>query len=186
MWNPSRSSLRDIVVLHVVIYSGFSWKNNYQFGSIPILTQHVGLYVHFVENPSSTNITSLLPHSLLPSIHQTIIAEEWMQPLLGSVDSLKQKKHTCPLRCDIQEMITKSSDGAPMQFWKLSRRQTYNCTVTMFLLTIPWSRMRYQYIDEGGECRYQDRIEELPRSSLYFVHQFTAVLSKPVTNLRST
>ena len=32
------------------------------------------------------------------------------------------------------------------------------------------------------ELRYQDRTEELPRSSVFFVHQFTAVLSNSITD----
>ena len=43
----------------------------------------------------------------------------------------------------------------------------------MFLVVLPWSQSRYQYLDEGCKCRYQDHIEELPRSLLNFVYQFT-------------
>ena len=56
----------------------------------------------------------------------------------------------------------------------------------MFLLTSPWSHLRYQYPEEGDEYLYHDRDEQLPRSLLYLVHQFATVLSNFVTDLGAT
>ena len=47
--------------------------------------------------------------------------------------------------------------------------------VTMISIALPISLWR-------RELRYQDRTEELPKSSEFFVHRFTAVVSNSITD----
>ena len=56
---------------------------------------------------------------------------------------------------DIQEFTKKVSFVTPIPTWKLNRIETPSASdyiVTMFLLTLPWSPLRYQYPSEGGNC----------------------------------
>ena len=78
---------------------------------------------------------------------------------------------------DIQE-FAKKLYVTPIPTWKLNRVETPSASdyiVTMISIALPISFWR-------RELRYQNRTEELPRSSVFFVHQFTAVLSNSITN----
>ena len=71
------------------------------------------------------------------------------------VDSLKQQKHSGILVARYPEFTKKLPYVTPIPTWKLNRIETLSASdyiVTMFLLTVPWSPLRYQYPSEGGNC----------------------------------
>ena len=97
-----------------------------------------------------------------------------------SADSLKQQKYSGILVarypriykeiiiCDPDTNLKAKPNRNTFRF-RLNRYHV-PVDVTMISIVLPrsfWTR----------ELRYQDRTEELPRSSVFFVHQFTAVLS---------
>ena len=101
-----------------------------------------------------------------------------------SVDSLKQQKHSgIPMaRYPIiyKEIIICVPDNnlkaKPNRNTLRFRLNRYHVPVdvTMISIALPISFWR-------RELCYQDRTEELPRSSVFFVHRFTAVLSNSIT-----
>ena len=145
----------------------------------------------------------MISYPRLPSIHQSIYvgfcicSSSWQyvsdlqyHDCHGlnagrSVDSLKQQNHSgilvaqYPRIC--KEIIIWDADTnlkAKPNRNTLSFR-LHRChvpvDVTMISIALPISFWR-------RELRYQDRTEELPRSSVLFVHQFTAVLSNSITD----
>ena len=102
-----------------------------------------------------------------------------------SVDSLKQQRHSGILVarypriykeiiiCDHDTNLKAKRNRNILRF----RLHCYHVPVdvTMIPIALPISFWR-------RELRYQDRTEELPRSSAFFVHQFTAVLSNFITD----
>ena len=145
----------------------------------------------------------MISYSRLPSIHQSIyvwfcICSSCWQYVsdfqyhdccglitLMSVDSLKQQKHSGILvaryprickemsLCDPHTNLKAKPNRNTLRF----RLHRYHVPidVTMISIALPISFWR-------RELRYQDRNEELPRSSVFVVHQFTAVLSNSVTD----
>ena len=118
----------------------------------------------------------MISYSRLPSTHQSIyvwfcicsscwqyVSDFQYHDCHGliaerSVDSIKQQKHRSGILVawrDIQEFTKKLSYVTPMPTWKLNRIETPSASdyiVTVFLLTLPWSPLRYQYSFEGGKC----------------------------------
>ena len=102
-----------------------------------------------------------------------------------SVDSLEQQKHSGILVARYpriyKEIIICNPDtnlkAKPNRKTHRFRLHRYHVPVdvTMISIALPISFWRW-------ELRYQDRTEELPRSSVFFVHQFTAVLSNSITD----
>ena len=102
-----------------------------------------------------------------------------------SADSLKQQKHGGILVarypriykeiiiCDPDTNLKAKPNRNTLRF-RLNRYHV-PVDVTMISIALPRSFWR-------RELRYQDRTEELPRSSVFFVHQFTAVLSNFITD----
>ena len=102
-----------------------------------------------------------------------------------SADSLKQQKHSGILVarypriykeiivCDPDTNLKAKPNRNTLRF-RLNRYHV-PVDVTMISIALPRSFWR-------RELRYQDRTEELPRSSAFFVHQFTAVLSNFITD----
>ena len=103
----------------------------------------------------------------------------------GSVDSPKQQKHSgilaarYPIIC--KEIIICDPDtnlkAKPTRNTLRVRLHRYlvPVDVAMISIALPISFWR-------RELRYQDRTEELPRSSVFFVHQFTAFLANSITD----
>ena len=89
------------------------------------------------------------------------------------------------LKRDIQECTKKLSYVTPILTWKLNWIETPSASdyiITMFLLTLPWSPLHYQYPPGGGNCvtkiapkSYQD-LRYFCRSIYYsfvkFYHKF--------------
>ena len=102
-----------------------------------------------------------------------------------SVDSLKQQKHSGILVARYpriyKEIIICNPDtnlkAKPNRYTLCFRLHRYHVPVdvTMISIALPISFWR-------RELRYQDRTGEVPRSSLFCVHQFTAVLSNSITD----
>ena len=102
-----------------------------------------------------------------------------------SVDSLKQQMHSGILVarypriykeiiiCDPDTNLKAKQNRNTLRF----RLHRYHVPVdvTMISVALPISFWRQ-------ELRYQDRTEKLPRSSVFLVHQFTAVLSNSITD----
>ena len=102
-----------------------------------------------------------------------------------SADSLKQQKHSGILvarypRID-KEIIVCDPDtnlkAKPNRNTLRFRLNRYHVPVDVTMISIALPRSFWR-----RELRYQDRSEELPRSSAFFVHQFTAVLSNFITD----
>ena len=114
----------------------------------------------------------MISHPHLPSIHQSIyvwfcicsscwqyVSDFQYHDCHGlnsgrSVDSLKQQKHSGILVAR-QEFTKKLSCVTPIPTWKLNRIETPSASdyiITMFLLTLPWSPLRYQYPPWGWNC----------------------------------
>ena len=103
-----------------------------------------------------------------------------------SVDSLKQQKHSGILVarypriykeiiiCDPDTNLKAKRNRNTLRFL-LHRYHFFAVDVTMISVALPISFWRRELPD-------QDRTEELPRSSVFFVHQFTAVLSNSITD----
>ena len=101
------------------------------------------------------------------------------------VGSLKQQKHSGILVarypriykeiiiCDPNTNLKAKPNRNTLRFQL--RRYHVPVDVTMISIALPISFWR-------RELRYQDRTEELPRSSAIVVHQFTAVLSNSITD----
>ena len=145
----------------------------------------------------------MISHPRLPSIHQSIyvwfcICSSCWQYVSDfkyhdchglnsgrSVDSLKQQKHSGILvarhpriykeiiMCDPDTDLKAKPNRNTLRF-RLHHHHV-PVDVTMIFIALPISSLRL-------ELRYQDRTEELPRSSVFFVHQFTAVLSNSITD----
>ena len=145
----------------------------------------------------------MISYPCLPSIHQSIyvwfyicsccwqyVSDFQYHDCNGlnagrSADSPKQQKHSGILVAQYpriyKEIIIWDPDtnlkAKPtrntLRFWL--HRYHVPADVTMISITLPISIWR-------RELRYQDRTEELPRSSVSFVHQFTAVLSNSITD----
>ena len=146
----------------------------------------------------------MVSYPRLPSIHQSIYVSIYFAyvPVAGnmsdfqyhdchglnagrSVNSLKQQMHSGILVarypriykeiiiCDPDTKLKAKRNRNTLRF----RLHRYHVPVdvTMISVALPISFWRL-------ELRYQDRTEELPRSSVFFVHQFTAVLSNSITD----
>ena len=106
-----------------------------------------------------------------------------------SVGSVKQQKHSGVLVarytriyteiiiCDPDPNLKAKPNRNTLRF-RLNRYHV-PVDVTMISIALPISLCR-------RKLRYQDRTESLPRSSVFFVHQFTAVLSISITDLGIT
>ena len=99
-----------------------------------------------------------------------------------SVDSLKQQKHSGILvvrypRIYKEIIICANLKAKQNRNTLRFRLHRYHVPVdvTMISIALPLSFWRW-------ELRYQDHTEELPRSSVFFVHPFTAVLSNSITD----
>ena len=145
----------------------------------------------------------MISYPRLPSIHQSIyvwfrICSSCWQYVsdfqyhdchglnaVRSVDSLEKQEHSSILVARYpriyKEIITWDPDtnlkAKPNRNALRFRLHRYHVPVdvTMISIALPISFWRW-------ELRYQDRTEELPRSSVFFVHQFTAVLSNSITD----
>ena len=106
-----------------------------------------------------------------------------------SADSLKQQKHSGILVARYPRIYKEIIIWDPVTNLKAkSNRNTLRfrlnryhvpVDVTMITIALPISFWRW-------ELRDQDRTEELPRSSVFFEHQFTVVLSNSITDSEIT
>ena len=100
-----------------------------------------------------------------------------------SVNSLKQQKHGGILMARYPRIYKEiiicypntNLKAKPNRNTLRFRLHRYHVPVDATMIALPISFWR-------RELRYQDRPEELPRSSVIFVHQFTAILSNFITD----
>ena len=190
-----------VLLFYTQLYMEFSCKINQISGNIHT---KLGTLLAWITCSISQGIHhSMISYPRLPSIHQSIyvwfcICSSCWQYLSDfqyhdchglntgrSVDSLEQQKHSGILVarypriykeitiCDPDTNLKAKPNRNTIRF----RLHRYHVPVdvTMISIALPissWSR----------ELRYQDRTEELLRSSVFFVHQFTAVLLNSITD----
>ena len=114
-----------------------------QWYHIPAYQAFISLYM--------CNFTYVLVAGNMCLTFNIMTAMAWM--LGGLQIRLNNRSTVVFLWRNIQEFTKKLSYETLIRTWKLNRLETPSAsdyTVTMFLLTLPWSPLRYQYPSEGG------------------------------------
>ena len=102
-----------------------------------------------------------------------------------SVDSLKQQKHSGILVARYPRIYKEISICNPDT--NLKAKPNRNATAsdyiaTMFLLTLPWSPLRYQYPSEGGTCVTKIAPKSYQDLRYFLYIKLPAVLSNSITD----
>ena len=196
--DPIDELLWMALLYYTQLYIEFSWKINQISERIHKTGHPLGLN-YFLHRESITQWYHIPAYQAFISLYMCDFAHvpvagnmcltfnimTAMASMLGGLQVHLNNRCTVVFMCrDIPEFTKKLSCVTPIPTWKLNRieiRSASDYIVTMFLLTLPWSPLRYQDPSEGGHC--VTKIAPMSYQDLrYFLYinllQFCQILSQ--------